>query len=332
MRGIMIPAMSAVMLAAMSAVQSANAQSGINSTVKVERNYDGRIASAVKSVLDAPVDDSLFNFRLNFDYTTFYDPYKDLYEFSPMMTTGPATEGRVVYPWFYAKVAAAYPWTPSADVYVTPRLGERFSFGVYFNHDSYWGDVPQVRLYGGSAVYDGQKRIGDRMNNRAGTFIGYRWKKGELKLDASYSGSVYSLATASYAVVPSRSEVWDMYSNRFDNVEAGLSLRSTNPDRNAFYYNLDLGYRFFDNRQSIREHIADADISLGAAIAGYHKLYVELDGTFSRYGVWKLTPVYRWEKDRWRVKAGVTFSSDYGSGLDYGNHAGSRYLMYPMLR
>lgn len=123
-----------------------------------------------------------------------------------------------------------------------------------------------------------------------------------------------------------------MYSNRFDNVEAGLSLRSTNPDRNAFYYNLDLGYRFFDNRQSIREHIADADISLGAAIAGYHKLYVELDGTFSRYGVWKLTPVYRWEKDRWRVKAGVTFSSDYGSGLDYGNHAGSRYLMYPMLR
>lgn len=120
-----------------------------------------------------------------------------------------------------------------------------------------------------------------------------------------------------------------MYSNRFDNVEAGLSLRSTNPDRNAFYYNLDLGYRFFDNRQSIREHIADADISLGAAIAGYHKLYVELDGTFSRYGVWKLTPVYRWEKDRWRVKAGVTFSSDYGSGLDYGNHAGSRYLMYP---
>lgn len=166
MRGIMIPAMSAVMLAAMSAVQSANAQSGINSTVKVERNYDGRIASAVKSVLDAPVDDSLFNFRLNFDYTTFYDPYKDLYEFSPMMTTGPATEGRVVYPWFYAKVAAAYPWTPSADVYVTPRLGERFSFGVYFNHDSYWGDVPQVRLYGGSAVYDGQKRIGDRMNKR----------------------------------------------------------------------------------------------------------------------------------------------------------------------
>lgn len=129
MRGIMIPAMSAVMLAAMSAVQSANAQSGINSTVKVERNYDGRIASAVKSVLDAPVDDSLFNFRLNFDYTTFYDPYKDLYEFSPMMTTGPATEGRVVYPWFYAKVAAAYPWTPSADVYVTPRLENAFHSG-----------------------------------------------------------------------------------------------------------------------------------------------------------------------------------------------------------
>ena len=329
MRRIIISAFSAVVLAALPAVRPANAQSGINSTVRVERNYEGRIANAVKSPLDTRVDDSLFNFRLKFDYTTFYDPYKDLYEFSPMMTLGPASEGKVVYPWFYARISAAYPWTPAADVYVTPRLGERFSFGVYFNHDSYWGNVPQVRLYGDRAVYDGQKRIGDRMKNRAGTFFGYRWKKGELKLDASYSGSVYSLATANYAMAPSRQEVWNLYSNRFDNVAAALSVRSTNPDRNAFYYNLDLGYRFFDNRQSIREHIADADISLGATIAGYHKLYLEFDGTFSGYGVWKLTPVYRWEKDRWRVKAGVTFSSNYGSTLDYGDHAGSRYLMYP---
>ena len=176
------------------AAHGAAAQTGINSTVEVERDYEGRIARTVKSPLDAPVDDSLLNFRLNFDYSTFYSPYKDLYEFTPMMTLGPASEGKVVYPWLYTRVAAAYPWTPSADVYVSPRLGEKFSLGAYFNHDSYWGRVPQVALTGGNAVYSGRKAWGDRMRNKAGAFMGFRWKKGELKLDASYSGSMYALA------------------------------------------------------------------------------------------------------------------------------------------
>ena len=110
-----LAALSAAALAA-GAVISARAQTGINSTVEVERDYEGRIVRTVKSPLDVPVDDSLFNFKLNFDYTTFYNPYKDLYEFSPMMTPGPASEGRVTYPWLYARIAAAYLWTPSADV------------------------------------------------------------------------------------------------------------------------------------------------------------------------------------------------------------------------
>ena len=74
---------------------SVSAQNGINSTVEVERDYEGRIARAVKSRIDPPVDDSLLNFKLNFDYADFYNPYKDLYEFSPIMTVGPASAGRV---------------------------------------------------------------------------------------------------------------------------------------------------------------------------------------------------------------------------------------------
>lgn len=50
---------------------SVSAQNGINSTVEVERDYEGRIARAVKSRIDPPVDDSLLNFKLNFDYADF---------------------------------------------------------------------------------------------------------------------------------------------------------------------------------------------------------------------------------------------------------------------
>ena len=199
---------------------SVSAQNGINSTVEVERDYEGRIARAVKSRIDPPVDDSLLNFKLNFDYADFYNPYKDLYEFSPIMTVGPASAGRVVYPWLYARLAAAWPLTPSADLYITPRFGEKFSFGVYLNHDSYWGRVPQTVLAGGNAVYSGQKIPGDRMKNKAGAFMGFRWKKGELKLDADYSGSMYALTQVSGT--PSHSEIWNLYSNRSDHLRAGL--------------------------------------------------------------------------------------------------------------
>lgn len=309
---------------------SVSAQNGINSTVEVERDYEGRIARAVKSRIDPPVDDSLLNFKLNFDYADFYSPYKDLYEFSPIMTVGPASAGRVVYPWLYARLAAAWPLTPSADLYITPRFGEKFSFGVYLNHDSYWGRVPQTVLAGGNAVYSGQKIPGDRMKNKAGAFMGFRWKKGELKLDADYSGSMYALTQVSGT--PSHSEIWNLYSNRSDHLRAGLSVRSTNPDPNAFYYDLNIAYRYFANRRSLLEHLADADISLGAAVRSEHKVYLRLAGTFSGYGVWKIAPMYRWERDRWRINAGVTFSSAYGIGINDGVSGTSRcgrFLVYP---
>lgn len=309
---------------------SVSAQNGINSTVEVERDYEGRIARAVKSRIDPPVDDSLLNFKLNFDYADFYSPYKDLYEFSPIMTVGPASAGRVVYPWLYARLAAAWPLTPSADLYITPRFGEKFSFGVYLNHDSYWGRVPQTVLAGGNAVYSGQKIPGDRMKNKAGAFMGFRWKKGELKLDADYSGSMYALTQVSG--IPSHSEIWNLYSNRSDHLRAGLSVRSTNPDPNAFYYDLNIAYRYFANRRSLLEHLADADISLGAAVRSEHKVYLRLAGTFSGYGVWKIAPMYRWERDRWRINAGVTFSSAYGRGINdgvSGTSRSGRFLVYP---
>ena len=317
-----ISAVSALIIAAATA---GYAQNGINSTVEVKRDYEGSVAKAVKSQLYAPVDDSLLNFKLNFDYTTFYSPYKDLYEFSPIMTVGPASEGRVVYPWLYARLAASFPLAPSADLYVTPRLGEKFSFGIYANHDSFWGRLPQVRFAGGNAVADGQKISGSRMKNKAGADFGFRWKKGELRLGASYAAGRYALASAE-GVYPA------VRFNTFDHLNSALTVRSTNPDPSSFYYDLNLGYRYFGNRMSIVDHLVDADLSLGAAIKSEHKVYLRFSGTFSDYGVWKIAPVYHWERDRWRVNAGVTFSSAYG-GINDGFSGiisnSNRFLVYP---
>ena len=328
MRRTIIPTLSVLALAVSLTVRPASAQSGINSTVEVERDYEGRITGAVKSPLDMPPDDSLLNFKLKVDYTAFYSPYKDLYEFTPMMTQGPASEGKVVYPWLYARIAAAYPWTPSADLYVTPRFGERFFLGMYVNHDSYWGDVPRSVYSGSTVTYPGQKIAGDRMKNRGGVFMRYRWTKGEADLDASYTGSMYALAPGDGY---SRSTAY----NQFEHLKASLNVRSTDPDPNSFYYNVTLGYRCFNDRHGVLEHLADADVSLGATIRGEHRLYVRFGGTFTKVawgnaspsrGIWKASPVYTWERDRWRIRAGLTFSSVYG---DCTRKNGGGFLVYP---
>lgn len=290
-----------------------SAQNGINSTVEVEREYEGRIVKTVKSPLDIPVEDSLLNFKLDFDYTTFYSPYKDLYEFSPILTLGPANEGRVIYPWLYARLAAAYPWTPSADLYITPRLGNRFSLGLHVNHDSFWGKLPLVEYAGSHAVVSDRTVPGNRMKNTAGVDFGYRWKKGELHVDADYSRGLYAMNDG-------RSD------NRFSHFSSRISVFSSNPDPNSFYYNVSLGYRHFENRLGVAEHLGDVDLAFGATVRKEHRVYLRLKGTFSNSGVWEVAPVYRWERDRWRVKAGLAFSSAYGPDVMY---AGNRGLLYP---
>ncbi|HIZ85446.1 MAG TPA: TonB-dependent receptor [Candidatus Coprenecus stercoravium] len=288
------------------------AQDGINSTVKVERDYEGEIAGTVKSHIDAPVDDSLLNFKLNFDYTTFYSPYKDLYEFSPIQTVGPSVAGRTVYPWLYARVAAAYPWTPSADLYVSPRFGKRFTLGVRFNHDSYWGKTP-MPVYSGNYQTSYRKIQGNRMTNSAGADMGYRWKKGEARLSAGYSAGMYAYNNESG-------------SSRFEQADAVLNVRSTNADPSSFYYDFDLRYRYLSAFNSVSEHLADAGLSLGAAVKDEHSVYLRLDGTFSNFGLWKVSPMYKWAKGRWRVKAGLVLSSVYGNGVSVG---GERTIVYP---
>ena len=302
-----------LMTAAVFSVLPLSAQNGISQAVEVERDYEGSVVDAVKSPMRPEVNDSLLNFKLNFDYTTFYNPYSNLYEFTPAVSAGPKAEGKVVYPWLYAMLSAAYPWTPSADLYVSPRFGGRFSMTVYFNHDSYWGKVPQAGYSGGMSAVTGDRIGGDRMKNRAGAVLGYRWKKGEAGLRADYSGSMYALNNASGMT-------------RFNHFRTLLSVRSVNPDQTSFYYDINLAYRYFDNRMSVTEHLADADLSLGAIVRGDHRIYFRFGGTFSSFGKWELEPVYRWDRNRWNIRAGVVISSVYGQNLRVG---GSRFLVYP---
>ena len=280
------------------------AQSGINSTVRVEREYEGKVMEVDKARIKTAVSDTLLNFKLHFDYPTFYRPYRDLYEFSPVSTAQIKPSGVVRYPWLYTKLSVAYPLMPVAEIYVAPRFGSKFTALLHFNHHSLWS-----------------KSLGDRMTNDAGVNLAYKWSKGEAVVDFGYSGNFYTYM----------SDTAKISDHHFDIFNVRANLRSTDKAPNAFYYDVMLGYSYMADTQSnpligaIKENSIKGDISLGATIRRVHKVFVQVRNDLSMIdnytlaehytvGLFDIRPTYRWERGRWRLNLGVSVSSLYSQG------------------
>ncbi len=312
------------------------AQGSIDSKVEVERAYEGDILRASKMQLPTTVNDSILDFNLNFDYYTFYRPYSDLYEMSSAVTASPFVEGKMRHNWMYADISAAYPLSPRADIYITPRFGRRFSLQLSYNHYSYWGKVPYTYRVSdpmtGSPMVSEDRIPADRMINRAGAVMAYRWRTGEVSVWGKYSSNFYAYNQSGGLT---HREIRESMSHTFDLAQAAFRLRSTNPDPSAFYYDAQVRYSYFnqvrsigdrriagtDPRTDLYQHTLDWDISLGATFKTYHKIFLNHkykftnkygeDDAVTRPGLWSIAPTYRWEKGRWGVNAGLAMFSSY---------------------
>lgn len=283
-------------------------QDSINPTVEVRREFDGKLLEISKSPLDTKYSDTLMKFNLQFDYSFFDRPYSDLYEFSPIESVNLNRKGVISYPLFYTKLLLSYPWSPEADVYIQPRTGDKFSILFYGNHNSFWGHSTGDVL---SPV--------NRMINRGGLYGSYRWKKGELSFDGSYSNNNYGLLL-NYA---------DTISRTFENGCASVRVRSLDSSPTAFYYDVSLNYNHISDVYSliepdnlVKEDGIKADLLFGMTIARRHKVLLSLESNTvfdnkNNYegclGNFTITPQYKFENGRWRLNAGVSFSGIYGS-------------------
>ena len=280
------------------------AQSGINKTIQVERDYEGKVMDSDKSKIKTTISDTLLNFNIHFDYPTFYRPYRDLYEFSPVTTAPIRPSGKVKYPWLYTKLSIAYPLMPVAELYVAPRFGQKFSAVLSFAHKSLWNDA-----------------LGDRMVNDAGVHLAYRWKKGEALIDAQFLNNFYTYMNDSVKVAD----------HTFDIFAINALVRSKDPAPNSFYYDISFRYSYLNDNQSrstidpLMKNEILADVSLGATLKRVHKVFIRLANDISvvengavgnRFlaGVLDICPTYRWEKGRWRLNLGVSVSSLYSQG------------------
>lgn len=314
-----------------------SAQQGLNSTVRVSRDYEARLMAGVKPPVPVRYADSLNRFSLSFNYDFSEKPYRDLYEFSPMGFADFREEGRAVYPVFYAKALISYPWSPEAEVYVQPRLRGGWSLLAYGGHRSFWGVLPGIefREEGRRLVRNNALNYGDWTENRAGMRIGYAWRKGEFSAGTDYEGGYRTFYGVKYGlpavpavtdpVLMDHSYLRDSLSRRYDRWTADFALRSKNPDRTAFYYDVAFRYAYTRDRNrlfavpgfgaGLQENLFDTRVTAGATVNRIHKVLVGVRSVhsdcLSGNGLLELTPRYRYERGRWTVDAGLTLAGTY---------------------
>lgn len=296
------------------------AQEGISSTVEVKREFEGRLLEISKSKLDTKYSDTLTKLNLKFDYSIFDRPIKDLYEFSPMQSAHLNREGLIRYPVLYAKIAASYPWMPEADIYVQPRFGDKFSMVIYGNHHSFWGNKG-VDTVGPS--------VSNRMVNKGGLSLAYAWKSGEITTTGYYSHNLYYFNNA-FKNANSFQE-----STTFQHIGADFRVRSITAQSPAFYY--DVKFKYLNTNEkggsllnAAVENRFDADALFGVNIKNQHKVLLGIQSSNAiilsypyttyhhSYGNVEITPQYRYDSGRWRVKAGITFALRYSKDITSG--------------
>ena len=299
---------------------TAQGQENFKSTVTITKEYEGKMDDVQKSKFRTSYSDTLLKFNLKFDYSAFDRPYKDLYEFSPVEGIRLQKKGDVRYPFIFFRGAVSYPWMPMADLYIQPRLGSGNSLVLYGNHDSFWGNND---LVGGPV---------NRSRTKGGMGYGYNWSKGELRVDGFYKYDYHLF---------NKSSSYNHGAQNTQNAGGKVLLRSLNPDRNSFYYNLNLGYVYTESQHSAKENKMDASLDLGLRVKGSHRINLGVDWNQSIYttrlfnqnygseviltnGIVQIVPQYMFVRPRINLSAGLSMGVMY-SKIDGDSGFGKLY-------
>lgn len=279
-------------------------QENINSTVNVSREFDGKLEDIQKSKFNTSYSDTLLKLNLNFDYTAFDSPYKDLYEFTPVEGIQLQNKGEAKYPVLFFKGAIGYPIMPEADLYIQPRTGGRHSLLFYGNHSSLWGNK-------------GVDSPVNRSRTKGGLSYGWNWKSGEVRLNGFYKHNFHNFK---------KTDFFSYDPNLSQNIGGNLTIKSLNPEQGKLGYNFSFSAISTNLRDYLKEIYFDGSLDMDFKLAGAHNLAlcVEYEGSVYNTelttvvqkgsgGLISVVPKYRYQKDRFELNAGVGFAAVYGA-------------------
>lgn len=295
------------------------AQQKIDPTLEVRRDFDAKLLEIQKGKLSTTYSDTVGNFNLNFDYSIFDKPIKDLYEFSPLPSAQIEGTSNLKYPVFYGNIGLNYPLNPHLDLYLQPNLPSSLSLTIYGKHNSFWGKLPLVNVDEGSTVRDPLKVSAPSAQNNIGVDFGYNWKGGELGLNLDYNKDFFSFYGYNQPVYEETliyEYMRDTLSHIYDKFSSRFFIRSTNNKPNSFYYSLDFGYGFIGDKGNYDENYLSLGGVVGPNFGRYNKFLFSFryqtsnsltTTSLDKYNL-EIHPYYIFNKNRWIFEIGLRFN------------------------
>lgn len=322
--------------------QTAEAQQKIDPTVEVEKEFDGKMTNIVKGPLNTSVPDSLLSFNLNFSYSIFDKPYKDLYEFTPLPSAKLQGTVQEKYPLFMAKAGIGFPLTPIAEVYFQPQLGNSSWLSVKAFFDGYYGknNVMTTDAQNNTAIRMKDAKVSASSHTfGAGAEYGYNWKNGFFTLGLDYNNNFstyygfaedqWQKASVAEAATDDRNFMKQNYSHTYNQIEAKASIGSINSHyrRANFNYLANVSFQNTSDKVyglDINENLFILNGFLSPSFSRFSRITIEFNSENmfqimeslykSSYGIFDVAPTFIWDKGRWKLKAGVKLSGRYKSG------------------
>lgn len=302
----------------------ANAQNQvIDPTVEVNRDYQGKMMEIAKGKLSTAAADSLGVFNLNFNYSFFEKPYKDMYEFSAVPSASIPKEAAAAIPAFVAKAGMGYPLAPEAAIWFSPQLeGDNF-LNLNGNFNMFNGKVPAFKMVSDPAEGLKIEESGEKFRNkeygyRAGAKYTHAWRSGELDLYGKFTGG-YS----TYCFVPEEHHNYNL-------VEGGLGAKSSGAGKYGKKLNWGIKGLFrhtADKKNtSLKENYAAIEGELGPTFGRYNKFmvgigieWVQYNGNPGYYkpeyymGLFGINPEYKYENGNFKINLGLKVEGKFSN-------------------
>ncbi len=274
----------------------------IDPTVKIERDFDNKTPNIHKSTLNSSINDTLSNFNLNFNYSIFDKPYRDLYEFSPMPSVQIQNRVETSYPVLIARASLGFPASPMADIRFQPHLKGGHILQLNSSFSGFYDKIALVSINEELKTEKSKEKAAANNNvfNLGGTY-GYNWHNGELSLGINYKtnyNTYYGFAPSSvydqsampddissfYTSIRDNSYMKEHFSHRYNQFGARFTIRSIDAAEKGakFNYRLNIAYR--NTSDKLPENSV---ISLGAETPSLSENYIQINGeagpTFGKY-------------------------------------------------
>ena len=199
---------------ALGAVCSAAAAQNLNPEIVVTNEYETRMPEVPKADLPMAMPDSLREFKLDFDYSVFDNPYEGTREFNPYIVRLRPEKSEQYFTRFWLKAGAGWSMHPELAAAWTGRTKRGSTISLLQDFGGYWGRYREVganlRTVAGSRWdgYDFAERLGASARfslGKADAYASLRYKgifTGEPSGTASWNGvgADFRLASPSTAL------------------------------------------------------------------------------------------------------------------------------------